>query len=131
MKVLLSIKPEYAERIFNGSKKFEYRKAIFKNRDVKTIVVYVTKPIGKIIGEFDIEKVLIDTPSQIWKKTKKYSGIKESFFDEYFKDRERAYAIKVSSVKKYAEPICPYATFQNFFPPQSFMYLNQDILESM
>lgn len=33
MKVLLSIKPEFAERIFNGSKKYEFRKVIFKNPD--------------------------------------------------------------------------------------------------
>ena len=50
MKALLSIKPEFAEAIFNGEKKFEYRKVIFKEK-VKYIQVYVTKPIGKIIGD--------------------------------------------------------------------------------
>ena len=30
MKILLSIKPEYAHKIFSGEKKFEYRKIIFK-----------------------------------------------------------------------------------------------------
>ena len=31
MKVLLSIKPEFAEKILNGTKRFEFRKGIFKN----------------------------------------------------------------------------------------------------
>ena len=65
MKVLLSIKPIFANEIFNGNKKFEYRKSIFKNKDIKTIVVYSTKPIGKIIGEFDIENIIEDSPSEI------------------------------------------------------------------
>ena len=39
MTVLLSIKPEFAEKIFNGTKKFEFRKSIFKNTDVKKVVV--------------------------------------------------------------------------------------------
>lgn len=30
MKVLLSIKPEFVEKIFAGEKKFEYRRTIFK-----------------------------------------------------------------------------------------------------
>ena len=36
MKVVISIKPEFANKIFDGTKKFEFRKSIFKNEDVKT-----------------------------------------------------------------------------------------------
>ena len=77
MKVLLSIKPQYAERIFAGKKKYEYRKSVFKRDDIDTIVVYVTKPVGKVIGEFKIDEILEDTPNVIWKKTKSYSGIEK------------------------------------------------------
>ena len=38
MKVLLSIKPEFAEKIFNGTKKYEFRKSIFKNKDVDKVI---------------------------------------------------------------------------------------------
>jgi len=45
MKILLSIKPEYAEKIFAGTKKYEFRRSIFKNPDVKTVplqfIVYI------------------------------------------------------------------------------------------
>ncbi len=77
MKVLLSIKPEYAEKIFSGEKKYEFRKIGFKNRFIRTVVVYATMPVGKIIGEFGIKQILKDNPEQIWQKTKKYSGIKD------------------------------------------------------
>jgi predicted transcriptional regulator len=30
MKVLLSIKPQFAEMIFSGTKKYEFRRSVFK-----------------------------------------------------------------------------------------------------
>lgn len=57
MRVLLSINPQYADKIFSGEKIYEYRRNIFKNTDVKIVLVYATSPIKKIIGEFYIEKI--------------------------------------------------------------------------
>ncbi len=48
MKVVLSIKPEFANKIFNGTKKYEFRRAIFKNEKVKFIIVYASLPIRKV-----------------------------------------------------------------------------------
>lgn len=53
MKVLLSIKPEFVEKIFSGEKRFEYRKSIFKQQNIDTIVIYSTMPVGMIVGEFN------------------------------------------------------------------------------
>ena len=75
MRVLLSIKPEFAFKIFDGEKKYEFRKVVFKNPKVKTVVVYASSPVQKVIGEFEIEDILSSNPNEIWKKTKKYSGI--------------------------------------------------------
>ena len=55
MKVLLSIKPEFVNEMVLGNKKFEYRKSIFKRADVTDVVVYATKPYGKVVGEFKID----------------------------------------------------------------------------
>lgn len=118
MKVLLSIKPQFADEIFNGKKKFEFRRKIFKRNDVSKIVVYASAPISKVIGEFDIEYILSDTPKKIWNKTHKFSGISEEYFNEYFRDRDTAFAIKVKKFKRYCKPkALPFA------PPQSFRYI--------
>lgn len=122
MKVLLSIKPEFAELIFAGSKKFEFRKAIFKDETITTVVVYASSPVQKVIGEFKIDRILDDEPGNLWKKTKNHAGINEDFFFEYFADRAIGYAIKVKSVKRYSKPLCLRTDF-NLTPPQSFMYL--------
>ncbi len=123
MKVLLSIKPQFVEEIFNGNKKFEYRKSIFKRKGITSVVIYSTMPVGKIVGEFDIGDILIDTPKSLWERTKDYSGTTEDFYDSYFMNRIQGYAIKIKSLKKYQEPICPYTTYENFTAPQSFKYL--------
>ncbi len=68
MKVLMSIKPEFAERIFNGEKEFEFRKRVFK-WDVKTVVVYASYPICKLIGEFEVGGILSGDPQFIWSST--------------------------------------------------------------
>jgi len=122
MKVLLSIKPEFAFKIFEGKKKFEFRRVIFKNPDVKTVIVYASSPIQRVIGEFEIDNILSSDPHEIWKQTKKYSGISEDFFYEYFADREIAYAIKIKNTKKYRRPLNLRDDF-NVEPPQSYMYL--------
>ncbi len=80
VKVLLSIKPQYVQRIFSGEKKFEYRRNIFKNKSVDTVVVYATKPIGKVVGEFKIGSVLVDSPDLLWNKTKDVAGIDEESY---------------------------------------------------
>lgn len=130
MKILLSIKPEFVEEIFSGRKKFEYRKAIFANKEVTSVLVYSTMPVGKIVGEFTIEDVLVDEPQSIWRKTKRFSGITKHFFDEYFTGRSRAYAIKVGTLLLYDEPINPYEKWDSFVPPQSFRYVDEYIEEA-
>lgn len=123
MKVLLSIKPCFAELIFEGVKRFEFRKAIFKNPDVETVIVYASFPVQKVIGEFTFDEILKYDPSTLWQKTKKYSGITENYFDEYFANRTTGYAIKIRDVKEYEIPLCLKNDFNILCPPQSFMYL--------
>jgi len=123
MKVLLSIKPEYAERILEGEKRFEFRKVLFKNCAVKTVVIYATKPVGKVVGEFEIESVISGRPNKVWNLTAEFAGISQGFFNDYFLGRETAYAIEVSKVKRYEEPLDLNSLLPHGIAPQSFCYL--------
>jgi len=122
MKVILSIKPEFANKIFDGTKKYEFRRAIFKNPDVKKVVVYSSSPVQKIIGEFEIDCIISHELEKLWNKTKRYSGISEDFFLQYFGDKEQGFAIKIKNAKLYPTPKCIREDY-NLFPPQSFLYL--------
>lgn len=122
MKVLLSIKPEFAERIFDGTKLYEFRKVIFRKPDIKTIVVYASSPVQRVIGEFDIETILSDVPENLWRETKEHSGISEEFFFDYFSERNVGFAIKVKKTRRFKTPRC-LRTSYNVSPPQSFCYV--------
>ena len=123
MRVLLAIKEEFATKIFDGTKKYEFRKTIFKDERVTTIVVYVSSPVQKVIGEFQIDRVYKDDPERIWERTKEHSGITKAFFDLYFADRSNAFAIKIKKTKKYKRPKELKDDFNIFFAPQSYVYL--------
>lgn len=124
MKVLLSIKPKYADLIFNGTKKFEFRRSIFKQQNIKTILVYSSSPVQKVIGEFQVEEILKYDLSKLWKTTKKFSGIDEEFFYQYFDKKEEGFAIKIDKPRRYKKALCLKKDF-NLLPPQSFLYLKE------
>ena len=46
--ILLSIKPEYTNRILEGSKKYEFRRSVAK-RKVDRILIYSTAPEMKVV----------------------------------------------------------------------------------
>ena len=120
--ILMSIKPEYVNKIFNGSKKYEYRKIKCKN-DPDRIIVYSSYPIKKVIGELIIEEVLYDDKEIIWKKTNEYGGIEKKKYDEYFKNKEYAIAYKIKEYIKYDIPkeLKEYNINQ---APQSYIYID-------
>lgn len=122
MRILLSINPEYVEKIFSGEKKFEYRRNIFKNKKIKTVVIYSTSPVKKIVGEFTIKKIIKDIPTKLWDLSPEFTGISEDKFYKYFENKEEGYAIEIGKVKKYKK----YKLLEEFSiktPPQSFLYL--------
>ncbi|MBU4525591.1 MAG: hypothetical protein KUA37_15775 [Desulfomicrobium sp.] len=121
--VLLSIKPKFAAAIFSGEKQFEFRRAIFANKEVKRVYVYASHPIGLIIGEFEIDTIISMDPESLWKETKRAAGISKKYFDEYFDGKNYAHALKVRSVQPYKEPKSLMDMFNIARPPQSFMYV--------
>ncbi|EGQ9919642.1 ASCH domain-containing protein [Vibrio parahaemolyticus] len=131
MHVLLSIKPEFVERIFAGEKKFEYRKAIFRRSGVEKVIIYSTLPEGKVVGEFSIDKILTDTPQKIWSQTQTKSGINKEFFDDYFDGRTEAHAIKIGNVRKYINPFKLADMKEKVSAPQSFKYLSCELLPDL
>jgi predicted transcriptional regulator len=124
MKVVLSIKPEFAEKIFQGTKKYEFRRAIFKNPKIKMIIVYASSPVQKVIGEFEIDKIISHDLDTLWDKTKECSGITKEYFFQYFGDKENGFAIKIKKAKLYDTPKCLKEDY-NLVPPQSFSYFSE------
>ena len=124
MVALLSIKPEFVARIFDGTKKFEFRRVIFKS-PVTKVVIYSSSPVRLIVGEFEVEDVLTANLNELWCATKKYSGISPELFYTYFSDKDCGHAIKIGKVSRYVRPK-PLSDVYSSPPPQSFAYLPSD-----
>lgn len=121
MQVILSIKPNYAMKILNWEKEYELRRSIFK-RKVDRVLIYASAPISKVIGEFTIDTILCENVNKLWEKTKNWSCVDKDFFYSYFSEKEKGYAIKIASVKRYKKELCIKESFGSF-PPQSFVYV--------
>jgi len=123
MFALLSIKPKYVEAIMRGDKRYEFRKSIFRQRNVAKIYIYSTSPVKKVVGAFGIGKIIEDHPKQLWNRLSLFSGLDDIEFFKYFKDIERGFAIEIKNLEKFKEPINPWNSIPHFVPPQSFCYI--------
>lgn len=123
MKVLLSIKPEFVEKIFDGSKKYEYRKILFKRNDINVIVIYASAPVQRVVGEFRIKDIFSESVDILWERTKEHSGISKEYYMSYFQHKDVANAIEIGSMKKYNKMklLSDYNIVQ---APQSFCYIS-------
>lgn len=123
MKVLLSIKPEYVKKIFAGTKKYEFRKSLFRRSDIKFVVIYASAPIKRVVGEFEIDNILSDDVNTVWEKTKIHSGISKEFYNSYFHKKKVANAIQIGHLTKYKKTrtLSDYNLSQ---APQSFCYIS-------
>lgn len=123
MKILMSIKSEYADKILNGTKIYELRKKPLKN-EIDTIVIYSSGKVKKIVGEFKIDFIIKDIPENIWNLGETVLGISKDKFFEYYKNSEYAYAIKIKQIKKYEAPK-KLSDFGIKKAPQSFCYIKE------
>ena len=128
MRVLLSVKPKYVEAIIRGSKKYEFRRSLFKRRDVDRIYIYSTSPIKKIVGYFRVGAIVRDEPRRLWNRFGKWSGMSREDFFEYFAGSRKGFAIGIEEMQVFSVPIDPKARFPSFVPPQSFCYFDDTSL---
>lgn len=120
-KILLSINPEHVDNIMAGKKQYEFRKIQCKEK-VDKIIIYSTFPVMEVVGEADVDDVIVDVPEQVWNITNAYAGITKAFFDSYYMNRDKAVAYKLSNVKKFKKP----KKLSNYgvkVAPQSFVYI--------
>jgi predicted transcriptional regulator len=123
VKILLSIKPEYVNKILSGEKKFEFRRFSRLKSPVKVVVIYATQPVGKVVGEFEVDDFIQESPEKLWELTYQFAGVEKHFFDDYFKGKSIGAAFKIGNVCTYDEPLSLEELGNNIRAPQSFRYL--------
>ena len=76
------------------------------------------------MARFYFNEYIEDHPKEIWEKCKEFSGIEKFEFFKYFGEKKRGFAIKITRLKFFNEPIEPNSVFKDFVPPQSFRYID-------
>lgn len=119
--ILLSIKPEYANKILEGTKRYEFRKHLAQGA-ITRILLYSSSPEKRIVGEVEVVGTLTMKKTPLWECTKTSAGINRKKFREYFRGCSLAHAYQLGKAIKYDQPknLADYGIVQ---APQSFVYL--------
>ena len=131
--LLISLRPHYADLVFEGLKKAELRRRDLTRMKGRDVFVYVTSPAMELRGGFHVREVITGTPDEIWEKVSSEAGVNKSEYDAYYAGRKIACALKIEHVWEYENPLELSelrAKFRNFVVPQSWRYLKAEELES-
>lgn len=127
---MISIHPEFANAIFRGEKKIEFRKLNIP-KSIKNVVMYVTAPEGKIAGYFSVKDVIEAKPSELWERFRDISGTTKEFFFEYYENQEAGLGFFVDKVEILQNPLTLDQVAGGCRPPQSFAYVDANLWKSL
>lgn len=124
--LLLSIRPEYAEKIFEGVKTVELRRVRPRIDEGDWVLVYVSSPVKALVGAFKVDHVVSGPPQDLWGIVQHAAGIAREEFKTYYDGAAVGFGIFFSNVRRFSEPAelqdirqqCP-----GFHPPQGYRYL--------
>ena len=127
--LLLSLKPRYADRIFEGLKTVELRRRIVSHIKDRDVFVYVSSPVMELRGGFRAGDFWSGTPEEIWDMVSKLAHVDKQDFDTYFEGQAVAYAFEITDVWESPNPVHLNTLrnqFPNFVVPQSWRYVRND-----
>lgn len=125
-RLILSIRPPYAEAILTGRKSVELRRTRPRVSVPTEALIYASSPKRALVGTCRVERVEELTIARLWKETRAAAAIAESDFRRYFEGTNTGFALHLSSALRLASPIGLAQLRENvdgFNPPQSFRYL--------
>jgi predicted transcriptional regulator len=122
--LLLSIKPRFADAIFDGSKTYELRKVRPRVVEGDLVLVYVTVPRCRLEGAFRVGSVLEMAPEKLWNRVRGKCGVTKSEFMSYYAGKTTAFAIGVAEawLLESAVELSALRT-EEILPPQGYRYL--------
>ena len=124
MNLLISIKNEFVKKILAYEKLYEFRKSIFKE-DVDKIFIYSTYPVKKIVGYFEVNEIICESPQELWNSFSEVSGISKKDFFKYYANSNEGFAIKIDNLHIFEEYI-DMSQYDDFRAPQSFCYVENN-----
>lgn len=124
--ILLSIRPQYADKIFEGNKTVELRRVCPKYiKRGSLVLIYVASPIKSLAGAFEVDRVVEEPLEKLWRMVHDRAGVTRQEFEAYYNGVCKGTGIFFSKVSPLPEPIKLKdlrGQMKNFHPPQGFRY---------
>lgn len=130
--LLLSIHPEFVEKIFQGEKRVELRRRRPRSSPGDWIAVYSTMPQKKLVGVVQIAEIRVSSPDSLWQSVRQIAGVNHSSYSSYFDGANLAIGILLANPILFSTPIPLKRLRQewpDFHPPQGFRYLIDEQIE--
>jgi len=122
--IVISIKPEYANEIKNKKKRVEIRRKFNKKWEGAYAMLYASKPAQEFFGEARINKVIEDSPKEIWRLFNSDLGVDENKFYQYGNGAEKVSALVFSDIEIFSNSILKgqveILLNEQLNPPQSY-----------
>ncbi|RAW01085.1 ASCH domain-containing protein [Pseudochryseolinea flava] len=132
--LLISVRPEFAEKILNGTKTIELRKSSPNVSIGDLVIIYSTLPEKAIVGTCVVQGIMKKSPQQFWRSHSRKMGIDRKRYFEYFKHSSFAVGIVLTSIEKLDEKVSldlVRKSIPKFSPPQTFRYLDRSQIASV
>ena len=132
--ILIAIRPQYVDRILNGTKRFEFRKRSSGVRVGDELLIYCTNPTSAILATCIVHRVLVGSPSKLYSTVNGSSGISRREFREYYAGHKTAYALELSEVQLFRASV-PLRRLREriagFVVPRSYRFMTPDELAAI
>ena len=131
--IFLSIRSQYVNKIFAGTKTVELRRV--RPRYIAKgalALIYVPSPVQSLVGAFKVDRVVEMPLRELWEAVCDRAGITREEFDAYYEGVSTGVAIYFREVWNLPEPIelRDLKEEVGFHPPQGFRYVTASELVS-
>jgi len=127
--LLISVKPQYAEKIFGGAKTVELRRTRPRLLRGDLVLIYVTSPVKALAGACEVVEVIEGTPEALWGIVRAQAGVSAEEFCDYYAGAAIAFGIRLKNAHRLPEPLHLEQLrieWPSFHPPQVYRYLSPD-----
>jgi predicted transcriptional regulator len=123
--LLMSLRPQFAERVLDGTKSVELRRTRPIARVGQDILIYASSPTMALVGSAIVQRVDTAGSDVIWSRVQDAAAISKADYDGYFAGAKTASAIWLTGASSF-DPI-PLRRLREqwpwFRPPQSYCFV--------
>lgn len=126
--ILISLAPRHAKNIFDGVKHIELRRRPMNVEPGTIVWIYVTLPVGVLMGRAKIAALHIASPCSLWRQFGSVSGLAKSEFLDYLDGLEQGLVLTLEDAKTLQEPLSLQDLrdiSDRFNPPQFFIRIDE------